>query len=61
MSPQTELPYGKKFETRRQAMNEVINWMMLDNHRRHHSTLGNLSPIPFGKRWHAEQPLSVAQ
>ena len=36
--------HGHKFATRRQAMDEVIDWMAFYNHRRLHSTLGYLSP-----------------
>ena len=36
--------YGRKFETRRQAMNEVMNWMTLYNHNKIHSKLGQVSP-----------------
>jgi putative transposase len=35
------------FETRRQAKDEVIDWLTFYNHRRLHSTLGYLSPINF--------------
>ncbi len=37
--------YGHRFATRRQAMDEVIDWMTFCNHRRIHSTLGYVSPI----------------
>ena len=39
--------YGRKFATRRQAMDEVIDWMTFYNHRRIHSTLGYVSPMQF--------------
>jgi len=32
--------YGMRFETRRQAMDEVIDWLLFYNHSRLHSTLG---------------------
>ena len=53
--------YGKKFETRMQAMNEVIDWMTFYNHRRIHSKLGYVSPIQFEKSWHAAQLLKAAK
>ena len=47
--------YGKRFQTRRQAMDEVIDWMTFYNHRRLHSTLGCVSPMQFEQNWHAAQ------
>lgn len=52
--------YGRKFETRRQAMDEVIGWMTFYNHRRIHSTLGYVSPMQFEKSWNAAQLLKAA-
>ena len=52
--------YGQRFETRRQAMDEVIDWLTFYNHRRLHSTLGYVSPMQFEKRWDAEQQLKAA-
>ena len=42
--------YGRKFETRRQAMDEVIDWLTFYNHRRLHSALGYVSPMLFEKK-----------
>jgi putative transposase len=47
--------YGKKFTTRRDAMDAVLDWMPFYNHRRLLSTLGYLSPMQFEQRWHAAQ------
>lgn len=47
--------YGKRFATRREAMDEVIDWLTFYNHRRLHSTLGHVSPMTFEKRWNAAQ------
>ena len=47
--------YGMRFETRRQAMDEVIDWLMFYNHRRLHSTLGYISPMQFEQNWLAAQ------
>ena len=47
--------YGKRFETRRQAIDEVIDWLTFYNHRRLHSTLGYISPMQFEKNWFAAQ------
>jgi transposase InsO family protein len=47
--------YGRSFATRRQAMDEVIDWLAFYNHRRLHSTLGHLSPRQYEERWVAAQ------
>ena len=52
--------YGRKFETRRQAMDEASDWMTFYNHRRIHSTLGYVSPMQSEKSWHAAQLLKAA-
>jgi transposase InsO family protein len=36
-------------------MDEVIGWMTFYNHRRIHSTLGNVSPMQFERSWPAAQ------
>jgi transposase InsO family protein len=52
--------YGRKFATRREAMDEVIDWMMFYNHSRLHSTLGYISPRQFEKNWLAKQLKNAA-
>jgi putative transposase len=52
--------YGQRFATRRQAMDEVIDWLTFYNHRRLHSTLGYVSPMQFEKCWDAAQQLKAA-
>jgi putative transposase len=52
--------YGKKFATRREAMDEVIDWLTFYNHSRLHSTLGYVSPMKFEERWSAAQQLKAA-
>ena len=47
--------HGMQFETRRQEMDEVIDWLTLYNHRRLHSTLGYISPMRFENNWFAAQ------
>ena len=47
--------HGLKFETRRQAMDEVVDWLTFYNHRRLHSTLGYVSPMQFEADWFAAQ------
>ena len=47
--------YGKKFATRREAMDAVKDWMAFYNHKRLHSTLGYLSPMQYENRWYEAQ------
>lgn len=47
--------YGMRFETRRQAMDEVIDWLTYYNHKRLHPTPGYISPMQFGQNWFAAQ------
>ena len=47
--------HGMRFETRRHAMDEVIDWLMFYNYRRLHSTLGYISPMQFEQNWFAAQ------
>lgn len=47
--------YGRIFATRREAMDEVIDWLTFYNHSRLHSTLGYVSPMTFENRWQAAQ------
>ena len=47
--------YGQTFETRRQAMDEIVDWLTFYNHTRLHSTLGYVSPMQFEKSWYAVQ------
>lgn len=52
--------YGQRFATRREAMDEVIDWLTFYNHSRLHSTLGYVSPMKFEERWSAAQHLKAA-
>jgi putative transposase len=52
--------HGNRFATRRQAMDEIIDWLTFYNHRRLHSTLGYVSPMQFEERWHAAQRKKAA-
>ena len=47
--------YGRRYATRRQAMDEVVDWLNFYNHKRLHSTLGYVSPMTFEQRWIAAQ------
>ena len=47
--------HGMRFETRKQAMDEVIDWLTFYNHRRLYSTLWYVSPMRFDSNWLAAQ------
>lgn len=47
--------HGRRFTTRRHAMDEVIDWLTFYNYRRLHSSLDYLSPMQFEQRWLAAQ------
>ena len=55
-SLKVERLHRMRFETRRRAKNEVIDWLLWYNGRRLHSTLGYLSPMQYEQRWLAGQP-----
>ena len=52
--------YGMRFETHRQAMDEVIDWLNYYNHRRLHSTLNYISPMQFEQNWLVAQLKKIA-
>ena len=54
-SMKVERLHGMRFDSRRQAKDEVIDWIGFYNHRRLHSTLAYLSPMAFERKWLAEQ------
>jgi putative transposase len=47
--------HGRRFATRREAMDEVIDWLGFYNSTRLHQTLGYVSPMAFEQRWFAVQ------
>ena len=55
-SLKVERLHGMRFETRRRAKDEVMDWLLWYNGRRLHSTLGYLSPMQYEQRWLAGQP-----
>lgn len=52
--------HGRRFGTRRAAMDEVIDWLSFYNQRRLHSTLGCVSPMQFERAWFAEREKRAA-
>ena len=50
-SLKVERLHGMRFATRRQAKDEVMDWITFYNHRRLHSTLGYTSPMAFEQKW----------
>ena len=50
---------GLRFETRRQAKDEIIDWLLWYNRTRLHSTLAYVSPMQFEQDWLANQPRQV--
>ena len=59
-SLKVERLHGRRFDTRRLAQDEVIDWINFYNHRRMHSTLGYVSPMAFEKNWLANQQKQAA-
>lgn len=55
-SLKVERLHGQRFETRRQAMDETIDWLLWYNSTRLHSTLNYVSPMQFEKNWLAALP-----
>jgi transposase InsO family protein len=50
-SLKVERLHGMRFETRRRAKDEVIDWLGFYNRKRMHSTLGYISPMAFEETW----------
>ena len=55
-SLKVERLHGQRFETRRQAMDETIAWLLWYNSTRLHSTLAYISPMQFERNWLAAVP-----
>lgn len=52
--------HGQRFATRREAMDEIVDWLTFYNHRRLHSSLGYVSHMQFEKAWLAAQQRQAA-
>ena len=59
-SLKVERLHGMSFETRRQAKDEVIDWLAFYNRRRMHSTLDYTSPMAFEENWGRQQKTLAA-
>ena len=59
-SLKVERLHGMRFDTRRAAKDEVMDWLQFYNHRRLHSTLGYSSPMAFEQKCLAGQISSAA-
>ena len=56
----TACVHGRRFATRQQAREAIMNWIGFYNHSRLHSTLGYLSPMQYEQRWLAAQQETAA-
>jgi transposase InsO family protein len=52
--------HGRRFETKRDAMDEIVDWLGFYNHKRLHSSLGHVSPMEFEWAWLAAQQRQAA-
>ncbi len=54
-SLKVERLHGQRFTSRRQAMDEVVDWLLWYNRTRLHSTLAYVSPMRFEENWLAKR------
>ena len=59
-SLKVERLHDMHFQTRRQAKDEVVDWLTFYNRRRMHSTLGYTSPMAFEENWRRQQETLAA-
>jgi len=55
-SLKVERLHGQRFETKREAKDETVAWLLWYNRTRLHSTLAYVSPMQFEQNWLANQP-----
>jgi putative transposase len=58
-SLKVERLHGQRFQTRRQAKDEAIAWLLWYNRTRLHSTLAYVSPMRFEQDWFAAQAMQA--
>lgn len=58
-SLKVERLHGQRLKTRREAKDEIIDWLLWYNRARLHSTLAYVSPMQFEQEWLANQPRQV--
>ena len=51
--------HGRRFATRREAMDEVIDWLTFYNHSRLRSALNYMCPMQFEQRWLGSKKVSI--
>lgn len=56
----TACVHGRRFATRDQARQAIMDWLAFYNHSRLHSALGYVSPMQYEQRWLAAQLKSAA-
>ena len=52
--------HGRKFATKDECKQEVMDWLHFYNHRRLHSTLDYMSPMQFEAKWPTALPQKAA-
>ncbi|QRF56101.1 IS3 family transposase [Variovorax paradoxus] len=55
-SLKTECLHGQRLQTKREAKDEIIDWLLQCTRARLHSTPAYVSPIRFEQHWRANQP-----
>jgi transposase InsO family protein len=59
-SLKVERLHDQRFETRRQAKDQIIDWLTFYNRKRPYSTLGYKSPMAFEENWRRQQQQMAA-
>jgi putative transposase len=59
-SLKVERLHGRRLKTRREAKDEIIDWLLWYNRARLHSTLAYVSPMQFEQEWLGNQPSQLS-